>query len=1317
MTVAAVTRRVQYTVGGSGQAGPYAFTFTVLDEGDLAVYQGSTTSSTLKTLTTHYTVALSADGTGSITFVGGQEPTTAQLITIIGDRAISRTTDFTAGGDIRASTMNSDLDALTVQQQQLDEAMDRAVQVEIFGNRDWSSLGPLFLPYDTPANNKNKILAYDATGAALTTSVSIGEHRGNWAADTAYVIRDVVRDSGNGNVYFVNEAHTSSGSLPISGNEDAAKFTIIVDGASATTSATAAATSAQLADDWAVKTSGVVADSEYSSKAYAVGGTGVTSSSGKGAAKEWATTTGAAVDTSEYSAKEYALGTTVAAGSAKDWAILAEDSLVDGGSGYSSLHHAAKGAASATAAASSASSASSSASSASSSASTASTQASNSSTSAASSASSATSAAASAASSSAAGLTYAYSTTTTDSDPGSGIIRFNHATLSSATAAYVDDNDANSVDVSTHLLTWDDSSTTSNRGTLKMVKSGTPSTYALYTISGASTDASGYVKLALTHVASNGSFSDTDTVIIHNTRTGDTGSFSSGAVDLNGEKLTLDANANTSIHADTDDQIDIEIAGADDFRFTANSFNALSGSTINIDSGASIVNSGTATGFGMDSESAYAGVLEANANFVDQAIFGPSRDGQAWNGKWSVASLYSSLMLVTVEDDGADTQVNIWDLTEVSSSAPSTTPLGTVTLSGDATPTSVAACMGYIIVGSEDGISIIDPHSGSWAERTTGWPRSLSTSTTPALHDNDIKCVAAGLSNQPAFDPRTGGGMPSFGVNYGTGTKNGALIKEDGNVWDITGDGNNSTPGVGIHGGRLFLGYSSSQFRATSPIHTVTADQSVNPPNLLVYASGSTPYNIAGATDRFSGAGKLIALASGEGLGLNFGANSLAPINLQTQNNASITRAYNSGYYTDSVKGIWLANSTTADRSPLANTLTENGTVTEAAVESGAELNGYSGFSTSNYLSRAYDADFDFGTGDFHISMWVKVTSSASYETFIQKLKTNLAGGFWVRTEITTGRVEFYINDGSSEGGASGTGKDITDSVWHKIDCWRSGSDCYTFIDGVQDHTFSSSKNVSNGTAILHIGLQTDGTNHPADNSSISLVRLSATAPSVTQVRQMYDAEKPMFVASAECLLQSGSTDAVLDVDVDPLTGKVLVTQTDAITIFDGLVVDSKPTVNAGASEKGKLWGDLRSEQNDTNAYVTAPAVDQRQVNEMVRGLASELPAGVDLSKAKAWVHTTIGNVIQASFNIKSVVTSSAGRYDITFGTPFKNGNYAVVAMGANGSGNAKIFGIFNEGSNHLPGSVRLIATTDDGTAGSNPNEYMAVFFGELENE
>jgi len=53
-------------------------------------------------------------------------------------------------------------------------------------------------------------------------------------------------------------------------------------------------------------------------------------------------------------------------------------------------------------------------------------------------------------------------------------------------------------------------------------------------------------------------------------------------IDINGTELILDADADTSITADTDDQIDIKIANADDFTFTANSFNVLSGSEIDL---------------------------------------------------------------------------------------------------------------------------------------------------------------------------------------------------------------------------------------------------------------------------------------------------------------------------------------------------------------------------------------------------------------------------------------------------------------------------------------------------------------------------------------------------------------------------------------------------------------------------------------------------------------------------------------------------------------------------------------------------------------
>ena len=60
----------------------------------------------------------------------------------------------------------------------------------------------------------------------------------------------------------------------------------------------------------------------------------------------------------------------------------------------------------------------------------------------------------------------------------------------------------------------------------------------------------------------------------------DSGIGSTAGHDLDGNELILDADADTSITADTDDQIDIKIAGADDFQFTANTFTAQAGSTI-----------------------------------------------------------------------------------------------------------------------------------------------------------------------------------------------------------------------------------------------------------------------------------------------------------------------------------------------------------------------------------------------------------------------------------------------------------------------------------------------------------------------------------------------------------------------------------------------------------------------------------------------------------------------------------------------------------------------------------------------------------------
>jgi len=68
-----------------------------------------------------------------------------------------------------------------------------------------------------------------------------------------------------------------------------------------------------------------------------------------------------------------------------------------------------------------------------------------------------------------------------------------------------------------------------------------------------------------------------------------------GLVDVNGvaDGLVIDADGDTTISSPTDDQIDFEISGADDFTMTANTFTILSGSTIAIAAGGAITNAGS----------------------------------------------------------------------------------------------------------------------------------------------------------------------------------------------------------------------------------------------------------------------------------------------------------------------------------------------------------------------------------------------------------------------------------------------------------------------------------------------------------------------------------------------------------------------------------------------------------------------------------------------------------------------------------------------------------------------------------------------------
>ncbi len=68
-----------------------------------------------------------------------------------------------------------------------------------------------------------------------------------------------------------------------------------------------------------------------------------------------------------------------------------------------------------------------------------------------------------------------------------------------------------------------------------------------------------------------------------------------GPFDLNGNTFIWDQDGDTSMDAAVDDTIDISIAGADDFRITANTFTALSGSSVVVEAGDITVTDGVTT--------------------------------------------------------------------------------------------------------------------------------------------------------------------------------------------------------------------------------------------------------------------------------------------------------------------------------------------------------------------------------------------------------------------------------------------------------------------------------------------------------------------------------------------------------------------------------------------------------------------------------------------------------------------------------------------------------------------------------------------------
>jgi len=241
MTISSTTTKNSYS--GNGSTTTFAYGFFIPASTDIQVIvrsaNGTETVKAEGTGSTNYAITNvgNANG-GNIVFVTA--PASGETVVLRRNTAKTQATDYVANDPFPAETHESALDKLTIIGQDLQEQVDRSIKLSRTNTMTSTD-------FTTSATDRaSKILAFDSSGEISVTQ-ELGTVKGNWGASTAYQQRDIVKDTSTNNIFIALTAHTSSGSQPLTTNTDSAKWSLLVDAASATTSQTAAATSATAA--------------------------------------------------------------------------------------------------------------------------------------------------------------------------------------------------------------------------------------------------------------------------------------------------------------------------------------------------------------------------------------------------------------------------------------------------------------------------------------------------------------------------------------------------------------------------------------------------------------------------------------------------------------------------------------------------------------------------------------------------------------------------------------------------------------------------------------------------------------------------------------------------------------------------------------------------------------------------------------------------------------------------------------------------------------------------------------------------------------
>ncbi len=205
--------------------------------------------------------------------------------------------------------------------------------------------------------------------------------------------------------------------------------------------------------------------------------------------------------------------------------------------------------------------------------------------------------------------------------------------------------------------------------------------------------------------------------------------------------------------------------------------------------------------------------------------------------------------------------------------------------------------------------------------------------------------------------------------------------------------------------------------------------------------------------------------------------------------------------------GIWsfdgpdMLNGTVFDRSGQGNHMYFVNMATSTALTIGKVGQGLYFDTGIDYLQGEDVSTFDFGTGDFSVSIWFKTTFAGAGARLISTRTVCTNDSFW---EINVGAGKFIpcLDDPSGNLACVAGVATVNDDEWHHGVFTRDGVDLISYIDGEVDDTATASMLIDlNNDAPLRIGDSVCNNNYVG---YIDEVRTYNRVLSPSEVKRLY---------------------------------------------------------------------------------------------------------------------------------------------------------------------------------------------------------------------